>query len=288
MKTIKIKLSDIKISWTDLKVSESAKKMAKAFKEKYDVNERIIVHEETLTLIAGYREYLLAKERGDAEVEVLTWNIPHYNVRAAQILFNGSELSMAEKYHWIKWAMKHFSFKTSGPGAELRMEISDDDKGLADFIAPFFGLNRTDLFRLLKVGERNPALLNLLETKEITIAEAEQIVEESTDTAQVGAGKPSSGGGNQKPTRSKAEQFEKVEKVEDLTSDELNVLQILMVDLLRNLRAGEQLPNGCFIERVWTHYSKKSGAPRRVDHLAVITKVDGVRIQVTISFEDKR
>ena len=237
-------------------------------------------------VIARSEEIAAAKERGEETMEVLIWDIPKKLIFGARLLKNGRNMKLQQALPILQETMDYFNQKKKGEGAELRKVIDPDDKGLADFVADLFGINRTDLYKLLEIYESNPHLLKFIDSGVLTVKQAMPVInKKKSDDSGDG-----SGSGEGKPKKNRLLRVDEVKSTQQLTRSEFKFITVTLPELLIWIKSLLGFPDDIQVERVYQHVSKKGKKKGnepvpKVDHLGLAFKVDGKVVSIFIHDE---
>jgi hypothetical protein len=199
------------------------------------------------------------------------------------LLKNGRIMKLQQALPLAKAAMPYFSHKMKGDGAELRKLLDKEDKGLAEFVADLFGINRTDLYKLLEIYEKMPHLLKFIDTGALTVKQAMPVINKRVPKDNGDA----SGKEEDKPKKKRLLRVDEVKSTQQLTRSEFKFITVTLPELLIWIKSLLGFPDDIQVERVYQHVSKKGKKKGnepvpKVDHLGLAFKVDGKVVSIFI------
>ena len=239
-------------------------------------------------VIARSEDIAAARVRVEITIDVLIWDIPPKLIFAAMLFKNGRTMKLQQALPLVKVAMRYFSHKTKGDGAELRKIIDKEDRGLAEFVADLFGINRTDLYDLLEIFEKKPQLLKFI-NQDVTVRQAVKLLRRKTTG---GDSEKKQNGSEEdtcdKPKKKRLLRIDEIDLTAKLTESERSLIRESLPRFLTQLAKGTKIPNEVLLERVYQHISSKTRKSEtadleaKVDHLSIAFEVDGCKILITI------
>ena len=203
------------------------------------------------------------------------------------LLKNGRIMKLQQALPLAKAAMPYFSHKMKGDGAELRKLLDKDDKGLAEFVADLFGINRTDLYKLLEIYEKMPHLLKFIDTGALTVKQAMPVINKRVPKG------PSEGSDKEedKPKKKRLLRVDEIKSTQQFTRSEFTFLTGILPEFLIWLKTLIGIPDDILAERVYQHTPQKGKKVNgiepnpKVDHLAIALNVDGKVVSIFIHDE---
>ena len=273
---------------TGAETLEGAQKLSSALYANHKAKDLPIVVKvgDKYEVIARPEEIAAARERGEETIEVLIWVIPKKLILAARLLKNGRNMKLQQALPILQDTMDYFNQKKKGDGAELRKVIDPDDKGLADFVADLFGINRTDLYKLLDIYVKKPHLLKFIDSGVLTVKQAIPVInKKKSDDSGDG-----SGSGEGKPKKNRLLRVDEVKSTQQLTRTEFKFITVTLPELLIWIKSLLGFPDDIQVERVYQHVSKKGKKTGdepvpKVDHLGLAFKLDGKVVSIFIHEE---
>jgi hypothetical protein len=164
-----VKVSDIKTGFYRPENSEGFLKMLGMLLKTIFPLEAVVVHKETMQLIANGHYLELAISQGKDEIEVVLADFPEEDLIHAVATHWKPTKKFAVMFNFIAIFMKYYSLK-KGPGAKYREGLSD--LTLRELVAEILGTNKTYLDMIEAIGKFKFELLKSVDAGDVSLQEA--------------------------------------------------------------------------------------------------------------------
>lgn len=226
----------------------------------------VVVHKDTMQLIANGDYLQLAIQEGKDEIEVVLADFPEEYLLHAIATHWKPTKKYAVMFKFINVFMKYYT-KKNGIGAKFRDE--DNPNSLRELVAEILGTNRTYLDMIEAIGNFKPELLEQVDNGEVSLKEAFAMVPKERK----------SGKENKEKKEQKKNHIDPVTDLSRLTKDELETLTTNLPLFQAEQIGNGILPKGLSISKNFTNNDVFQG-------FSVVYEKDGKSVVIHIVYTD--
>ncbi len=228
--------------------------------------ETVVVHKDTMQLIANGDYLQLAIQEGKDEIEVVLADFPEEYLLHAIATHWKPTKKYAVMFKFINVFMKYYT-KKNGIGAKFRDE--DNPNSLRELVAEILGTNRTYLDMIEAIGNFKPELLEQVDNGEVSLKEAFAMVPKERKSGKENKGKK----------EQKKNHIDPVTDLSRLTKDELETLTTNLPLFQAEQIGNGILPKGLSISKNFTNNDVFQG-------FSVVYEKDGKSVIIHIVYTD--
>jgi len=228
--------------------------------------ETVVVHKDTMQLIANGDYLQLAIQEGKDEIDVILADFPEEYLLHAIATHWKPTKKYAVMFKFVGVFMKYYT-KKNGIGAKFRDE--DNPNSLRELVAEILGTNRTYLDMIEAIGNFKPELLEQIDNGEVSLKEAFAMVPKERK----------SGKGNKGKKEQKKNHIDPVTDLSRLTKDELETLTTNLPLFQAEQIGNGILPKGLSISKNFTNNDVFQG-------FSVVYEKDGKSVIIHIVYTD--
>jgi hypothetical protein len=226
----------------------------------------VVVHKDTMQLIANGDYLQLAIQEGKDEIEVVLADFPEEYLLHAIATHWKPTKKYAVMFKFINVFMKYYT-KKNGIGAKFRDE--DNPNSLRELVAEILGTNRTYLDMIEAIGNFKLELLEQVDNGEVSLKEAFAMVPKERK----------SGKENKEKKEQKKNHIDPVTDLSRLTKDELETLTTNLPLFQAEQIGNGILPKGLSISKNFTNNDVFQG-------FSVVYEKDGKSVIIHIVYTD--
>jgi hypothetical protein len=227
----------------------------------------VVVHKDTMQLIANGDYLQLAIQEGKDEIEVVLADFPEEYLLHAIATHWKPTKKYAVMFKFINVFMKYYT-KKNGIGAKFRDE--DNPNSLRELVAEILGTNRTYLDMIEAIGNFKPELLEQVDNGEVSLKEAFAMVPKERKSGKENKGKRE---------EQKKNHIDPVTDLSRLTKDELETLTTNLPLFQAEQIGNGILPKGLSISKNFTNNDVFQG-------FSVVYEKDGKSVIIHIVYTD--